>query len=436
MLKQGSTGWISEAMWVALGLGISMLALLAGTRLLTTLLPADEFGKLSLAVSLATLAVQVGATPISLAVLRFYAPWKETGKLHGLLHCAGRSLAGVLAIVIVLTLAVAAMAQYRYLGIRLPLVVISGVLTLLLVLNRIALAFEDAARERRARAVFQVAFEVGRFGLAVLLLMFAGQKRSEIALMGFILAASGVIVLQFYFLRAMLAKQDPLQKKPDADQIDKDKKAFQRFFLPLIISNGCAWIVLMGERWSLQFLGSLSDVGGYTAIHQLSFMPMVAISNFLLILSAPILYGHIGVAQQSEKSSRALQVNRLFSFILIFCTLLVSFVFYRFNSAAGALLVGEEFRKYSWVFPWLFLAGGFFAASQQLLLKLTSEFQTRILALLWLGIALFAIAAYVTCTHYWKLHGLVGAVVGVNLALLIFSLALSVRAGRVNDGAD
>jgi hypothetical protein len=90
--------------------------------------------------------------------------------------------------------------------------------------------------------------------------------------------------------------------------------------------------------------------------------------------------------------------------------------------AAGNLLLGGEFRDYSWMFPWLFLAGGCFAAARQLLLQLSYDMRTDLLAKIWGAVAAAAVAAYAIGAFYWQAKGILSAVVGVNAALLVFSL--------------
>ena len=91
--------WAREGVWVAAGLVTSVRAMLLGTRVLTTLLPTSEYGRLALAVSAATLAVQMGATPIALTFLRYHSHWSSEGKIPFLLSITARYLAILMAII-------------------------------------------------------------------------------------------------------------------------------------------------------------------------------------------------------------------------------------------------------------------------------------------------------------------------------------------------
>ncbi|MCA1786475.1 MAG: hypothetical protein LC657_10910, partial [Desulfobacteraceae bacterium] len=78
----------------------------------------------------------------------------------------------------------------------------------------------------------------------------------------------------------------------------------------------------------------------------------------------------------------------------------------------------------SWMFPWLFLAGGCFAAARQLLLQFSYDMRTDLLAKIWGVVAAAAVTAYAVGAFYWQVKGILVAVVGVNMALLVFSAVL------------
>ena len=428
MTRNSVKGLATEAFWVGFGFTVSILAVLAGTRFLTTLLCADEYGKLALAMSLATLAVQVGAEPVSETAIRFFAYWQEEGKLKVLLRSIVINLRVVLALVVVIAMMVAFLGNWigGLPGIGFIMLVTS--FASLLVINRVAFALEDALRERRMRALLQAFFEVGRFLMAVGLILVTSGKNAATVLSGFVLTAFIVVIAHSCFLRRSMSGVFSGQYVKNTGRDDQDRATLQRFLLPLIASEACVWILVMAERWALQYYGDLADVGGYAAVYQLAFMPMVLITNFLLLLTTPIIYQIVCAGKNTEKTYQALRANRHLAFIILACTLSGFGVLLYLHPLVGQLLLGPDFQKYSWMFPWLLLAGGCFAAAHQLLLKLTCEFRTQSLALLWGVLAIIAVTVYISGTRLWQLQGLVTSVVGINGLLLSFALIITFRA--------
>lgn len=425
MIKESAKEWLGEAKWVGVSLVLSVLALLVGTRFLTEMLSTNEYGELSLAISLAMLAVQMGGTPLAFTALRYYAHCKNEGSLHMLRGYLVRCLSISAAIVLLITVAT---MFYSYIRVGLQdavYIFMVGVFAVLLLSNRLALGLEDAARKRKVRAIIQGGFEIGRFVLAIgLIVAFAAQKAS-IALAGFLLAALLAVIVHGVILRLDVLKP-PSYADGAVDVFNgKQYRLFAKFTLPLVVSYSCLWVVLMAERWSLHFNGNLADVGGYAAVHQLAFIPMTILSNFVLLLTTPIIFQLIGVDTDSEKHNEVMRYNRYISGIILLFALVGSLLLGQIHPVVAQLFLGVEFHVYSWMFPWLFLSGGCFAAAQQLLLKMTSEFRTSNLALLWVMMAVVSAVAYLVGVRLGGVDGLVFMVVGVNVLLLLMSIILS-----------
>jgi len=416
---------MGEAFWVGFGLGTSVIALLVGTRFLTTLLSTSEYGKLALAISLTTMAVQIGGNPVSQTMIRFYAHWREAGKLSLLVKSLGQTLLRQIGMILFVCMVVAISAHYFDTLPSFYCITIVGLLAVLLLVNRVAFGIEDAARERRFRGVVQGSFEAGRFLFAIGIITLLTIHTAEAALSGFLMAAVLAVVFHGLFLGKILK---PVRGASPVDQptiMPSDASALKHFQMPLYISNACIWLVMMSERWTLQHYGNLVDVGGYAAVYQLAFMPMLLVSTFLVLLLEPIIYQYAGLDGKTAGASQALRINFYLAVVILFVTMIIFIGFLFFHPFIGSLFLGEQFRSYSWLFPWLFLAGGFFAASQQFLIKLQSELRTGALASLWGGVALTAVIAYFFGAKYWQLKGVLTAVVLVNVMLLMFSIYFS-----------
>ena len=218
---------------MAFGLGASVFAMLAGTRFLTTLLSVEEYGKLALAMSLTTLVVQVGATPISQTTLRFYAHWKDEGKLPALLRSVGSNMGTVVVLVTVITLSLAFLSRWSDVLPGAGFILLVGALAILLVINRVAFALEDASRERRMRALLQGFFELGRFSLAAGLILIFANKSADMALGGFVLAGILVVSAHTCFLRRKIAVVLPVRKgQVNKSCVDADRKTLRHFLQP------------------------------------------------------------------------------------------------------------------------------------------------------------------------------------------------------------
>jgi len=414
--------WMSEAFWIGFGFIATVLALLAGTRFLTKLLSTDEYGRLALAVSLTALAVQIFGDPIGKTAVRFYSHWCEAGKPYGFMQNIGRSLIYAVA-GIVLCCSVAFISGYWVNGCPdFSFIMVTGFFAILLVLNRIAFALEDAARKRRFRGIIQGVFEVMRFFFAIALIILLSVPEAEIVLSGFVIAGVLVVIAHSVFLYAHLSSTRVESSGGSHLLPVSDTVSMQSFQFPLILSSACIWLVMMAERWILNHYGIPEDVGGYAAVYQLAFIPMLFISNFLILFIEPILYQVISLDGKTSSSLNLIRINHYAAMGILFVTFILFIVLLFYYPAVGYFFLGVEFRPYSWIFPWLVLSGGCFAATQQLLLKLSCQMRTDLLAVLWSGVAAIAVTAYIIGVSFWQLKGLIAAIVTINVSLVIFSL--------------
>jgi O-antigen/teichoic acid export membrane protein len=268
--------------------------------------------------------------------------------------------------------------------------------------------------------MIQGGFEALRFGFAVGLIFILARPDAEMVLSGFVLAGILAVVAHGVYLYWSLSPGFSQGDKKTAAVMNVN--AMRSFQAPLILSNACIWLVMMAERWVLQYYGSPGDVGGYAAVYQLAFVPMLFVSNFLVLFFEPILYQVTRVNKKDPQSDRALRVNQ-YTAIGILCFSVCLFIIFLFwHSLVGRYVLGADFRAYTWLFPWLLLAGGCFAAAQQLLLKLSYEMRTDLLALLWGVVAITAVTGYVIGGFFLQLKGILAAIVVVNILLVLFLL--------------
>jgi O-antigen/teichoic acid export membrane protein len=420
-MNNSTRTWVGEAFWVAFGILASIMALLAGTRFLTHLLSTEQYGRLALAISLSTLAVQVFGEPIGKTAVRFYSQWCQAGKPAGFMQGLLKSLSKAAGYIVLLCAAGLAAGVYSQ---RVPggyFVLITGIFAILLVFNRVGLALEDAARKRRFRGIIQGGFEVLRFGFAVGLIFIFARPDAETVLSGFVLAGVLMMAAHGAFLYVNLARD--FRRGDQKTATVMNMQTMRSFQTPLIISNTCIWLVMMAERWVLQYFGTPEEVGGYAAVYQLAFIPMLFVSNFLILLMEPIFYQMVAQKGKIASFDQTRRINNYAVFgILCFSAVLFLMLLFTYPMV-GNMLLGAQFRSYSWLFPWLSLAGGCFAATGQVLLKLNLALRTDRLAILWGGAAVVAVAGYAIGACFWQLKGILVAIVAVNILLLIFSLA-------------
>lgn len=402
----------AETFWVAAGSGGSILAMLAGVRLLTSVLSPAEYGILALTVSIGMAVKNSIGFGAGTAAVRFFSVAKEKNTFDQYWFCIKR-----LAWIITLIFSAAALLTVFVLGLKSnPAPVLWGGAVLfggLLALDMALDGPQNGARNRKLFCWHKNLFEWIRFPLAFLFIKSLWPSAGG-ALSAFIIAAGVTIFSRVIFLRRL--KKKTLDHAATVRNGTELSAGFFKYLWPVAIIGFFTWIQLFADRWALILFGSTEDVGVYFALYQLSFSPAVQITVFLMNLTGPLLFEHSGSASASAKHAQAIKSNHRLAAVML-CGFLSLFVLaLLFCRSAGTLLLGEAFREHLNLLPWMILSGGFYAIGQQLFLTIYMGLNV-VKPLLFRGlISLFACAS--VFSGAW-LRGIAGVVFG----MLFFSAA-------------
>jgi O-antigen/teichoic acid export membrane protein len=396
-----------EILWIAIGIFISMGIVLVGTRFLTTVLSRAEYGRLVLMISLAALFDQVIGHAIGGAAMRFYSIYRLEKRLSDLRDIIFRYLL-VSALACIFG---AVLVNY----LRWPkvdsLLFLTFAFSIALLVSGVGIRLAEGARRRRISATFRTSFELTRFCLAAIFIYF-GSRSAESAMGGFMVGAGVIACLHWFYIRFRLLNDD--RKIEEYVKQKQLAKSFRKYAEPLLIVGFGTWIFLMSPVWALGWFCEIDEVGGFGAINQLAFVPMLVVSGLLLTFLAPIIY-----EKTLDSTDKVMKSSNQLTIITLAAVLFSAVIAYFGHQPIATLLLGEHFRTNSWMFPWLIMAGGFYGVAQQFLLKLRAEMKTLKLAVFQLVFALIAVIFYSLAAKLFALEGLVYAVTTLNTLLLI-----------------
>ena len=411
----------NEAIWLALGIFVSMAIVVLGTRILTTNLSTLEYGRLALMISLAAIFDQVAGHAIGGSAMRFYTVYQSKRLLGDLKATIFIYLlaSGVICIFIAVLVGFIQWPAGNVL-----LVIFSLAFSMALLVSGVGVRLVEAARQRKVSAFFRISFELARFGMATIFIYLISQT-AESVIAGFLIGACIIAGSHIYYICYRLPDND--QEMIRSDKQKELARSFLVYARPLMIVGLGTWIFLMSPLWAMGWFGEISQVGIYAAYHQLAFVPMLVISGLLLTYFAPILYENV-----SRSFEKAMKDSLRFSLLTLLMVIIIAMVAYLGHKPISFLLLGEHFRADSWIFPWLIIAGGCFGVAQQLLLRFRAEMRTAKLAVIQLAFAVIAILFYSVAAKYFELSVVVYTVTAVNALLLITAFISSGHLKRNN----
>lgn len=396
-----------EIFYVASGIFFALVIVLIGTRFLTSVLQIDEYGKLALMISLASIFDQIVGHAIGGGAMRFYSIYQLENRLGDLKSIVFICLYACLIICIIL----AVIVSLVQVPVSTTLALLAIAFSMSILISGVGVRLLEAARRRMISAVFRSLFELARFGMAALFILL-GSVTEERAMGGFVVGAGVIAFIHIYYIhkKLLICGRDIKRQ----EKLTKSTESFLDYAKPLLVVGLGTWVLLMSPLWAMGWFGEISEVGIYAAYHQLAFVPMLVISGLLLTYFAPILYEKV-----LHSFENALKDSLRFSFITLLMVILVASIAYIAHNHIAIILLGENFRTDSWIFPWLIIAGGFYGVAQQLLLRLRAEMKTYRLAFIQFTFAVVAIISYSIAAKYFDMRGVVYMVTAVNALLLI-----------------
>jgi hypothetical protein len=257
-----------EGFWIVLGQVLAMLGSLVGVGLLTGMMSPASFGQLALGMTVATLVGQVVIGPLGNGVTRFYAPAMEQNDLGGYFNSVRRmvlwSTGFIILIALIIVAGLFASEQEEWI----PIMISAFIFAILSGCNSLLNGIQNAARLRSVAALHQGIESWARFLGAAGLMMLLGIS-SVFAMVGYCVASLLILLSQFYFFKKNIIGSHNVF----SNQL-KWQDSIWKYSLPFASWGLFTWAQLASDRWALQLYTTTKEVGLYSVLYQLGYLPM------------------------------------------------------------------------------------------------------------------------------------------------------------------
>jgi O-antigen/teichoic acid export membrane protein len=419
-----------EIFWVGLGQALSVIGGLVGVRLLTDLLAPDIYGELTLGLTAAAFSNQIIYGPLANSFLRFFAPAKEANQLSQYFEGIKTILTKTMFVIVGIFIPIFVFSLVIGYGKWIPLLALSLILSVLIGCNLSFDTIQNAARQRPVVALHQGAGQWLKFIVAVILINILGSF-STIALLGFIFSAATIFVSQCYFFRRIIA---PLINERRLFSFSMNNNDWSRkmysYAWPFSTFGLFTWALLSSDRWALQLFTSTSEVGLYSVLFQLGYLPMVLMSTLLTQIVLPVIFSKAGDGTDSTRTNAAYKMNVKLTVASFVLAMVVSAVTYFYHKQIFSYLVAPAYRHISMLLPFMTLASGLFMTAETAALFLTINLDTRILIKPKIVTAILGILFNLIGAYLFGIRGIVFACIG--FAILYF-LWISLLVGCIKN---
>ncbi len=336
---------LTDAFWVVSGTALSAIGTLVGIRILTQVLAPGDYGAVSLAQGLSTLAISLVATPLTQAAIHYYPVLNRNNStaelLASLRRCFGTAIPWIVGGAVLGAIA------YAHWSNGSPLLVLTLVLLLASDCWRSAnVSLLNAARRHRTYALWVAGDATFRPLLASLAVLALGSSATVV--LGAYLVVS--VTLMLIFARRdgntpSAAVASPLlQEEPAA--LDKRMWAYA---LPLIPMGLIGWVSNLGDRYIIGGLLGVADAGVYAAIYGLSSAPFMMVGGTVELALRPI--HQAAVARGDQQQSRRMYRIWLIAVAAVCGMGVIALAFC--HALVASFFVGGAYRYASYLMPWI-----------------------------------------------------------------------------------
>jgi O-antigen/teichoic acid export membrane protein len=264
----------------------------------------------------------------------------------------------------------------------------------------------QACERRRSMVAMHQGAEPFLRGLFAMGLMWIIASTATIAMSGYVLGMALLVCSQLILFKRMLVGR-PTKFSKNNDAVLQAKVL--KYSWPMGVWGIFTAIQLSSDRWALQTFSNASDVGLYTVLYQLGFVPISLISGMAVQLVLPIMYKRAGDATNTDRIKSANKLGLHLTKVTLLLTGITFFVALIVHSWIFDLLVGERYRSVSYLLPWMVLAGGLFAGGQSLSSNLLVQIQTHKMLPIKIFTAILGVALNIIGAYYFGVDGIVTA---------------------------
>ena len=410
-----------EGSWIVAGQIAAVAGALVLVRVLTEHLDPAQYGQLALGLTIAGLVNQVAMGGVTSGIGRFYSISLEKGDLWGYLRASNRLMGyatlGASAIALALMVGLFLTGQMQWLGLAAAVLVFS----ILSGYNSALGGIQNAARQRAIVALHGGMDAWLKIGLAVGVVLWVGSSSTAVVI-GYALSGLLVTTSQLYFLRRLL------QRHGGANLATTNEDWARQIWLfswPFSAWGIFTWAQQVSDRWALEYFSSTYDVGAYVVLSHLSIVPMTLGAGMLMNLISPILYQRAGAAKDHARVKAVYAVTRNISILVMAATILVAIASYAFHELIFHLLANERYHGYSYLMPWMVVAGGFQSCHHILGVRISATLKVSSIVVPQIISALVFVSLNMLGAFLGGIEGLVYALLAASFIYFLWMLILS-----------
>jgi len=411
-----------EFAWLFTGQVFGILGSFALIRVTTHYLIPEQYGQLSLILTIGVLVCQVSLSGVMPGIMRYYTIAVERRDVSNFTFASFRLMSygvlGTAGLALVVSVGAYLVGKTAWIGVILLAITFTQISSF----NSTLSAIQNAARQRNVVVLHGIIDPWIKIILICIIVFIVGKSVVAI-LLAYLIAGLILLVSQLFFYRR-------LTQRTQADRQSFSTPWLQemvKYSKPYMVFNFFTWVQANSDRWTIERFANAKSVGQYAVLLQLGVAPISMAVSQITNLVGPILQQRSGDATDLSRNRNVWNLTWIITLIGLVLTIFGVLIGAIFHTWLFDFLVDDAYQNQSYLLPWVIFGGGLFATSQILGLKLQSDLNTRALTIPKVVTSIFAVTLNIFCAWIWGVEGVVGAGVIFSFSIFMWMAILTKR---------
>ena len=352
---------IEEIIWVILGQGINVILSLIIVKIISQMGPTD-YGIYALILTVAALLGLIYGS-FQQGFIRYYYDYKHEGKEDILVDLFLKFLSVSVIILFVLVLILSFFTGIFLNDYSIIFLLIAGLMVISTKVSELFNSWFNILRKRKINTIL-LSCEKGLIIIFFVLLLFNNSLTLGNVILFICISTSLFIIIKLFTFKKFIPNKKPLEKTQVNVLQKKMRKRVWIYATPFLIWAAAGWLQLNGEKWIINGILTIKDVGIYAIMMAIVNALVVIPSNVINEFATPIIfqnYTDLGNHENIKKGYLYIKIIMLLVFVI---TVISTIITYYFAENIIIIISSKEYIKYWYLLPLLTFGTGLFYTGQ------------------------------------------------------------------------
>jgi len=348
-----------EITWVALGQTINLFLSFIIIKFISKIGP-EQYGIYTLILTIAALLGLFYGSFLQ-GFLRYYYHYENLNQRSYFVLLMYRFLKITILIFIIITIITSLLSPFQDEFYSSLFLLVSGLFIIISIVSEFFNSVLNLIRKRKENSLLQALEKILMIIVVIILL-----SKNNLELFS-ILLAFGCISLFLVFIKTYTFRKYAPIKITETNQTDIQKKMIRTVLIyisPFLIWAIAGWLQMNGEKWIINAILSVKEVGIYAIMIAIVNALVVIPNNIINEYAAPIVFKQFADIDNKENVNTGYSYIKISTLLILIITLIATLLTFLWGDKIITLVSSKNYSTYWEVLPLLALGTGLFYTGQ------------------------------------------------------------------------